>query len=596
MPDMNLNAKSLLNQITNDVKMRSLFEGAGGDLSNNSQFLDVMMARLTALGSTDTDLKALLKKAEQKNEPARTQEAAYTQNLKGVRRDEVKETSGVSPNAAVETDVKVKIKAKIKEIAETHGTAVNDDRALKTLQKVAEFLVKADTEGRIDLPPALVENLKAFLAKGDDFKAFDTAEFMHDFIAAFRTMIVTMKQPDQAAAVEAMEWPPEIMEALQELDMGFFPGMDGKKLDIRDIMQTVKALVNASETAAVDTLNSKADNAILPQDQAALLTLTPTKQTQAEIAEPQTLEEKISALILESVKAFQEQEKQKAVTAAQQAASAVQATPQTKTDSPISMVLASDVEAAVSGGKNNGMSTDGMNEFTFDQNNSGKKFDGQKSADNADQRYQPVSAQQTPRQTTPIAVAGPAVSDIKANVSAQVTHNGVTGITAADSAAHNAPYLQATNQSAAVRNALHQAQAQPTPATQQVIVQIQNKAGKEGQISVQLSPAELGRVDVRLTIDRNGQAHAVIMADRPETLVLLQKDSAFLERALQQAGINAQSQNMSFNLREQRQNEFGQGRKRFTRDVLDETKPADMALALSAEGSIISDRRVNYHA
>ena len=599
MPDMNLNAKSLLTQITNDVKMRSLFEGAGGDLSNNSQFLDVMMARLTALGSTDSDLKALLKKAEQSGDAQRLKETAHTQNLKGVRREaETRETAHVSEKSAVMPNDKARIKERIKEIARRHDAPVTDDRALKTLQKVADFLVKAQAEGRIDMPPALVENLKAFLAKGDDFKAFDTAEFMHDFIAAFRSMVVTLHQPGQAATAGAdpLEWPPEIMQALQELNMGFFPGMDGKTLDIRDVMQTVKALVNASETSAIDTLNSKADGAILPQDQTSLLTLAPAEQEKP-AGDVKTLEEKIADLILESVKAFQEQEKQNAAAKAQHAAGTVPAAASSMvSQTSISTVLASDVEAAVTTGAAK-MTTpaDGAGSFNFDKDTLGQKADGHKT-DSFEDRYQPAQAQQSARQATPIAAAGPAVSDIKATVSANATQAGVSGLTAAEGLAHTAQPAQAGNQSAAVRNALHQAQSQPAPATQQVIVQLQNKAGKEGQISVQLSPAELGRVDVRLTIDRNGQAQATIVADRPETLALLQKDASFLERALQQAGINAQSQNMSFNLREQRQNEFGQSRKRFSRDILDETKPADMALSLSAEGSIISDRRVNYHA
>lgn len=87
------------------------------------------------------------------------------------------------------------------------------------------------------------------------------------------------------------------------------------------------------------------------------------------------------------------------------------------------------------------------------------------------------------------------------------------------------------------------------PATNQVFVQL-TKAVQNGQnkITVQLRPEELGRVEVKLDIAGDGRVKAMVMADKPETLDLLQKESRVLERALQEAGLKTDNNSLSFNL------------------------------------------------
>tara|TARA_B100000212_G_scaffold232118_1_gene176445 strand:+ start:338 stop:2674 length:2337 start_codon:yes stop_codon:yes gene_type:complete len=89
----------------------------------------------------------------------------------------------------------------------------------------------------------------------------------------------------------------------------------------------------------------------------------------------------------------------------------------------------------------------------------------------------------------------------------------------------------------------------PQPTTNQVFVQL-TKAVQNGQnkITVQLRPEELGRVEVKLDIGGDGRVKAMVMADKPETLDLLQKDSRVLERALQEAGLKTDNNSLSFNL------------------------------------------------
>ena len=91
----------------------------------------------------------------------------------------------------------------------------------------------------------------------------------------------------------------------------------------------------------------------------------------------------------------------------------------------------------------------------------------------------------------------------------------------------------------------------PPPPMEQVSVQIQ-KAVLSGtdKINIKLHPAHLGRVEVRLDIAADGQLSAVIMAEKPETLELLQRDIKGLEKALQQAGLDTNSNSFNFGLKQ----------------------------------------------
>ncbi|TPG43786.1 flagellar hook-length control protein FliK, partial [Roseomonas nepalensis] len=72
--------------------------------------------------------------------------------------------------------------------------------------------------------------------------------------------------------------------------------------------------------------------------------------------------------------------------------------------------------------------------------------------------------------------------------------------------------------------------------------------GAEGRITVSLDPVELGRVEV--TVERVGEAARVqVAAERPETLALLARDGASLDRALGGAGIGGDGgRSISFSL------------------------------------------------
>lgn len=80
------------------------------------------------------------------------------------------------------------------------------------------------------------------------------------------------------------------------------------------------------------------------------------------------------------------------------------------------------------------------------------------------------------------------------------------------------------------------------------------------QISIQLKPAALGRVDVRLEVAHDGRVQAVIVADRADTLDMLQRDARALERALQDAGLKTDGGSLNFQLnRHDGDNQPGRG-------------------------------------
>lgn len=90
----------------------------------------------------------------------------------------------------------------------------------------------------------------------------------------------------------------------------------------------------------------------------------------------------------------------------------------------------------------------------------------------------------------------------------------------------------------------------PHPATQMVASVIaKNAAGGESRnITIQLDPPDLGKVSVRMEFHKDGNTmKAVLIAEKPETYLMLQRDAHVLERALQDSGVNADG-GLSFEL------------------------------------------------
>jgi len=117
--------------------------------------------------------------------------------------------------------------------------------------------------------------------------------------------------------------------------------------------------------------------------------------------------------------------------------------------------------------------------------------------------------------------------------------------------------LLANDQAAAATSA--QSAAAPTSDAMEPAVPIAGLAVEiaaraqagQNRFEIRLDPPELGRIDVRLDIDSSGQVTSRLVVERADTLEHLRRDSAGLERALQDAGLKTSENSLQFSLRDQ---------------------------------------------
>ena len=89
-------------------------------------------------------------------------------------------------------------------------------------------------------------------------------------------------------------------------------------------------------------------------------------------------------------------------------------------------------------------------------------------------------------------------------------------------------------------------------AVDQVALQI-NRNAKNGsnQMTLQMHPADLGQVNVKLDISSDGKVSGFVTASNSTTLDMLSKDSRSLERSLQDAGFQADPGSLQFSMSDQ---------------------------------------------
>ena len=138
-------------------------------------------------------------------------------------------------------------------------------------------------------------------------------------------------------------------------------------------------------------------------------------------------------------------------------------------------------------------------------------------------------------------------------------------------ASHDAAPSQSNAQANAVQTAAFQPQLQATvaqsqqpsftvtAATQSAAVPLSGlaieiaasvRSGKS-RFEIRLDPAELGRIDVRIDVDRSGQVTSHLTVEKPETLSMLRQDAQQLQRALNDAGLSTGNGGLQFSLRDQ---------------------------------------------
>jgi len=167
----------------------------------------------------------------------------------------------------------------------------------------------------------------------------------------------------------------------------------------------------------------------------------------------------------------------------------------------------------------------------------------------------PVPAQAANNNTTPnAAVAAGVVEAATSNLSNNTGNSGqgsdrpqMGAMTALSgiAAASNASASTAVSFSKVLKAAAY------TPVSEQVAFNIKAAVkGGASKIEIQLNPAELGKLHIKMDVSSDGKATGIIVtAEHKSTLEMLQRDARGLENALADAGIKTDSGSLSFNLR-----------------------------------------------
>ncbi|MEE2526116.1 flagellar hook-length control protein FliK [Hyphobacterium sp. HN65] len=79
----------------------------------------------------------------------------------------------------------------------------------------------------------------------------------------------------------------------------------------------------------------------------------------------------------------------------------------------------------------------------------------------------------------------------------------------------------------------------------------------ERRFEIRMDPPELGRVEVKMHVSHDNRVHAVLSADRPETLQDMRQHIRELERALADAGLELAGDGLSFELSQDRDENDG---------------------------------------
>lgn len=117
-----------------------------------------------------------------------------------------------------------------------------------------------------------------------------------------------------------------------------------------------------------------------------------------------------------------------------------------------------------------------------------------------------------------------------------------------------------TSNTATVRIGTLPGQTAPTqvPAMAIALQVARNLQKGVNRFDIRLDPAEMGRIDVRMEVKKDGNVSAHLIVDRPETLDLLQRDARALQQALNDAGLQANADSLNFSLRDQSAGSNGQ--------------------------------------
>jgi len=112
-------------------------------------------------------------------------------------------------------------------------------------------------------------------------------------------------------------------------------------------------------------------------------------------------------------------------------------------------------------------------------------------------------------------------------------------------------------------NAKTEVKTQQNILSKEVVEQVKvniTKSAIKGidKISIELKPRELGTVEVKIEIGKDGKLKAEVIAQKAETLAILQKDVNTLEKAFNDAGFDTKDGSFTFNFKQNENNQQSQ--------------------------------------
>ncbi|MBY0361875.1 MAG: flagellar hook-length control protein FliK [Phreatobacter sp.] len=162
-----------------------------------------------------------------------------------------------------------------------------------------------------------------------------------------------------------------------------------------------------------------------------------------------------------------------------------------------------------------------------------------------------TAAPEKPAEPARAEAVRPQVAEVATPTAAAAADSAVPDPTPQASAGPAAASPSAFGTEVAQKTAQAPAPGSPVPI-HALAVTIAARAGSGAtRFDIRLDPAELGRIDVQLTVDRDGAVKSRLVVEKQETLDLLQRDQRNLERALAQAGLQTSEGSLEFSLKDQ---------------------------------------------
>ncbi len=212
----------------------------------------------------------------------------------------------------------------------------------------------------------------------------------------------------------------------------------------------------------------------------------------------------------------------------------------------------------------------------------------------SEQNVATLQSSQDDIQVQPVPVANNSVAFVAdtSNTQADLTENNSSIINVTrgiDTVTDTAP--KAINQRLQEINNDNSLRANAKEVVEQIKVNITKSAVKGvDTIDIQLKPEDLGKVQVRMYISKDGRLHADVITSRAETAELLQREVSSLSKSFQDAGYNTDEQSFNFSSQNEnqthRQNEDNQFHQFIGESLEQENEPAQ------ANDNLIYDPKV----